>query len=426
MRVTTNIASTRPGTLTPGLRPASGRRTWEQEKDDIQQALDYMKENPDADFSEAYTAKYDKPYKDSIKNFSGVGVRLNTAIFLGVGATHPIAGKVCGGFFGLAAVALGGLELAEGIKRDDSYLKKAGAFNLAIGATAAAAPFVPGFPWWARLAPLGLVGLREVWLRNHQKNTPTFTLPPEPGRAPKSAASPANSTQIGSLAGPAPALKPANESQRVGRALDNLAAQGWSFQTLRDHEGYLAQVNPKEALDFLTGDRDTALRSGDRLLLLEPGHKDFSENTWHHVVDQEGVAAVDFFHGSGDREVLADPKLAQSLKNLADMGVETSKPHARYRFHRPNVATYMSYQRDHQVSMKLEELPLGPGPLTREQITDLDSLTGLDAAQRRQFLESRLVGASISEAMAQFQETDIDVEMEENTLTIGGFTIEVN
>ncbi len=402
------------------LQLASPKRTVADERDDLEKALEYLKENPDADFTRAYTARYDQPYKESVKAASQGPMRLNVAVMLALAATHRIPGHLFGGFTGIGLTALGGLELAEGLKREDSFMTKAGLFNVAIGLTAVAAPFTPGYPWVARLAPLGLAGIREVWIRHHQKNEATFSLPPNPNGV-------GNPVSVASVVGPAATgPKPTSQTERVERALGNLSARGWTFQTLRGHEGYLNKVAPAQALSYLTGKRDTALRSGDRLLLLEPGHQDFSQKTWHHVVDLEGVTAVDFFHGSGEPEVLSDPELATSLKSLAQMGVEMSAPHPRYRFHRPEVAAYLGYQRNHHLSMKLDELPLGAAPLTADQVKDLDTLTGLNPEQRRAFLQSRLVGASVEEALAQFREPVIDVEMEENTLTIGGFTVEVN
>ena len=363
---------------------------------------------------------YDKPVLDSLKAIdTGVG-RLNTALMLGLASLHPIAGYAFGATTGLGLTAIGGMTVAEAHKQNDSSALKKGLFNVAIGLTAAAAPFIPEFPLAARLAPLGLVGLREIWLRLHEKNRSTFTLPTEVGN---------DSAQVSSKASPSSRVaevSPFTKDGRMGLALNSLAELGWSFQSVRGEEGELKSLDARQAHQYLSGERDQTLRTGERILLLEPGHQSFQgTQNWHHVVDVEGVAAVDFFHGSGDPSVLTNPELGKALKVLEQMGVETTGAHPRYRFHRGAAATYLGYQRGHEVSMSLGGLSLAEGTVPLDTVTALDKLTRMTAEEREKFMESRLLGADATTSLKSVESDQIEVELEENFLTIGGFAVEV-
>lgn len=131
--------------------------------EELREAMRYLEENPDATFEEAYLAPYDKACKDSTKVVDQPFMRLNVALMGGLATLHPLSAFAFGTTTGLGVTALGALEAIEGRRDNNPFMVKAGLFNAAIGLSLAATPFVPPA---ARLVPLGLMGLREVWIRN--------------------------------------------------------------------------------------------------------------------------------------------------------------------------------------------------------------------------------------------------------------------
>ncbi|MCA9794184.1 MAG: hypothetical protein KC910_20390 [Candidatus Eremiobacteraeota bacterium] len=130
--------------------------------EEMRQAQRYLEENPDATFEEAYMAPYNKACKESTKAIDAPFMRLNVALMGGLATLHPLSAFAFGTTTGLGVTAMGALEAIEGRRDNNPFMVKAGLFNAAIGLSLAATPFVPPA---ARLVPLGLMGLREVWIR---------------------------------------------------------------------------------------------------------------------------------------------------------------------------------------------------------------------------------------------------------------------
>ncbi|MCA9794183.1 MAG: hypothetical protein KC910_20385 [Candidatus Eremiobacteraeota bacterium] len=221
---------------------------------------------------------------------------------------------------------------------------------------------------------------------------------------------------------------PSDADARLGRALGNLDRAGWRFMSIRNDEGFVQPLDAAEAYQYLTGQRNTNLRSGDRLLLLKPEHQDFSNpKTYFHVVDKEEVGAVDFFRATGDPEVVARPELARQLKTLEGFEVGMRSTSKRYPFHRGALQAYLGYCRESAAEFSYGGTPLGPGPLKADQLDQLGPLGQLeqmDPVARKDFLTNLLLGANPTQALASLQPAAL--EQFDTHLVIDGISIDIN
>ncbi|MGE0493796.1 MAG: hypothetical protein AB7S38_31590 [Vulcanimicrobiota bacterium] len=221
---------------------------------------------------------------------------------------------------------------------------------------------------------------------------------------------------------------PAGAEGRLGRALGNLDRAGWRFMSIRNDEGFVQPLDAGQAYQYLTGKRNTNLRSGDRLLLLKPEHQDFSNpKTYFHVVDHEEVGAVDFFRGTGDPEVVARPELARQLKTLEGFEVGMRSASKRYPFHRGALQAYLGFCRESAAEFSYGGNPLGPGPLQANQLDELGALGQLEHMEplaRKEFLTNLLLGANPKQALASLQ--PVALEQFDTHLVIDGISIDIN